>query len=245
MKKHWFQWLLWGRLAYDPNITDERFAGIVQSRFPKVDADKLLEAWQAASMAYPLTTGFHWGALDYHWYLEGCVGVKGNPKTKFHDVDSFIKLKPHPGSGYISIPDYVKTVQAGKPFTGTGPLEVSAQLLRNADKALAIIGTINAGADTKLAETLKDIEAMAYLSRYYGLKIEGATYLHLHRELGDEAEKAKAVKALEEAAQAWRSYTANVLQRYMNPLWLSRIRNVVDFEKITNWVEDDIAIANK
>ena len=85
---------------------------------------------------------------------------------------------------------------------------------------------------------------MAHLSRYYGLKIEGATYLHLHRELGDKAEKGKAVKALEEAAQAWRSYTANVLQWYMNPLWLSRIRNVVDFEKITNWVEDDIAIAN-
>ena len=46
---------------------------------------------------------------------------------------------------------------------------------------------------------------MAHLSRYYGLKIEGATYLHLYRELGDKAEKAKAVKTLEEAAQAWRS----------------------------------------
>ncbi len=245
LKKHWFQWLLWGRLAYDPNITDERFVGIVHTHFPEVDATKLLEAWQAASMAYPLTTGFHWGALDYHWYLEGCVGVKGNPSTNFHDVDSFIKLQPHPGSGYVSIPDYVKAVQSGKTFTGTGPLEISAQLLGNADKALAIVGTMNAGTDAELAETLKDIEAMAYLGRYYGLKIEGATHLHLYRESGDETEKAKAVKALEDGAQAWRAYTANVLQRYVNPLWLSRIRSVVDFEEITNWVDDDVAIANK
>ncbi|NJL18759.1 MAG: carbohydrate-binding family 6 protein [Bdellovibrionaceae bacterium] len=184
IKKHWFQWMLWGRLAYNPKISDERFTGIAQARFPAVDAGKLMTAWQAASMTYPLATGFHYGSLDYHWYPEAAIGVKGNKKNKFHDVDSFITLKPHPGSGYIGIQDFVKMIRDGKPFTGTGPFEVSSQLLDNADKALSIVQDLNAGADTELAETLEDIQAMALLGRYYGHKIAGATRLHLYREGG-------------------------------------------------------------
>ena len=57
--------MMWGRLGFDPNLSNERFVGILQTRFPEVDAHKLFTAWQEASMTYPTTTGFHWGWLDF------------------------------------------------------------------------------------------------------------------------------------------------------------------------------------
>ena len=55
--KHWYHWMMWGRLGYDIELSNERFVGILNSRFPGVDGGKLLTAWQEASMIYPVTTG--------------------------------------------------------------------------------------------------------------------------------------------------------------------------------------------
>jgi len=63
--KHWYHWMLWGRLGYDPTVTNERFTDIISHRLPDVSAEKLFTAWQEASMIYPVTTGFHWGSLDF------------------------------------------------------------------------------------------------------------------------------------------------------------------------------------
>lgn len=246
LDKNWFQWLLWGRLAYDPNIDNERLAGILQARFPAVDATRLLEAWQSASMVYPLTTGFHWGALDFQWYIEGCKSRPGPAKTKtgFHDVNRFITLPPHSGTGYVSIPDYVKESMAGKSFDRTGPMEISKELHDRSDRALSIIQSLEAGKPRELAETLADIETVAYLGHYYGHKIAGATQLHLYRKTGKKAYQKEAVSELEQAAQVWRKYTESSLQRYKNPVWLNRV-GMVDWAEITEWVDGDIEIAKR
>jgi hypothetical protein len=70
LAKHWYHWMMWGRLGYNPEMNNERFQEILQARFPDTDSKKLFEAWQRASMIYPLVTGFHWGSLDFQWYIE-------------------------------------------------------------------------------------------------------------------------------------------------------------------------------
>jgi hypothetical protein len=70
--KHWLHFLLWGRMAYDPSLDNERIAALVGRRFPGIDARKFLAFWQDASMVYPLVTGFHWADFDFQWYIEGC-----------------------------------------------------------------------------------------------------------------------------------------------------------------------------
>ena len=178
--KHWYQWMLWGRLGYDPTISNDRFTKIIQSRFPIADANKLFDAWQSAYMIYPLTTGFHWGALDFQWYIEGCksrAGVKGPGRTEsgFNDVNRFITLPPHASTGYVSIPDYVKSTLEGKGIEGISPLEVSRQIHEHSDKALSLLKDMKSKGDKELGKTLKDIETIAYLGKYYGHKIHGAT----------------------------------------------------------------------
>ncbi|MCF6333207.1 MAG: hypothetical protein L3J11_07980 [Draconibacterium sp.] len=54
--------MMWGRLGYNPEVSDERFIQILQNKFPEVDGEKLFSAWQEASMIYPTTTGFQWGS---------------------------------------------------------------------------------------------------------------------------------------------------------------------------------------
>ncbi|MHC4157546.1 MAG: carbohydrate-binding family 6 protein, partial [Planctomycetota bacterium] len=145
--KHWYQWMLWGRLGYDPTMSNERFIGIIQRRYPGISSNELFTAWQEASMIYPKTTGFHWGALDFQWYIEGCKSRPGPARTPtgFHDVNRFISLPPHRSTGYMSIPDYVESVAAGKAHSGVTPIEVSNQIHGHADKALQILAGLSHG----------------------------------------------------------------------------------------------------
>jgi hypothetical protein len=244
--KHWYQWMLWGRLSFDPTVDNQRFQQILQNRFPETDGIALFDAWQAASMVYPITTGFHWGALDFQWYIEGCKSrpEPANNDTGFHDVNRFISLGTHPGSGYQSIPDYVKSTQNGGDTSLTTPMEVSEMLHQKAEKALGLIAQAHSGEDRELKVTIQDILTISYLGKYYAHKIAGATYLALFRANGESSLQDKAVAELEAALVYWNQYTEEALKQNKHPLWTNRV-GFVDFEKTAEWVAEDIAIAKK
>lgn len=244
--KHWYDWMMWGRLGYDPDLDNDRFREILRIHFPDTDVQKLFEAWQEASMIYPVTTGFHWGAADYMWYIEGC---KSRPQftpneTGFHDVNHFIDLPPHKRSGYQSIPDFVEmTVEKGTTELKT-PLQVAEMLHTHSDKALGLLESLEAGGNVELKRTLHDIKTMATLGHYYGYKIAGAAYLGLYRKIKDKEYQDKAITELEGALEAWKKYTDIAMQQNINPIWTNRVGNV-DWVKTTDWVEHDIAIARE
>lgn len=241
--KHWYQWMLWGRLSYDSAVGNERFEQILQHRFPEIDGRALFQAWQAASMVYPITTGFHWGALDFQWYIEACKSrpEQANNETGFHDVNRFISLETHPNSGFQSIPDYV---QEGENSSLSDPLEVSGKLHETANIALDMVSKIEAKSNRELQATVQDVRAISFLGKYYAHKIAGATRLALFRESGVKADQVKAVEELEMALDYWKQYTQAALIQNTHPLWTNRV-GYVDFEKTTDWVAADIAIAKQ
>jgi len=216
--KHWYHWMIWG--------------GIIQQRYPNISGRDLFTAWQHASMVYPTTTGFHWGSLDFQWYIEACKSRPGPAQTPsgFHDVNRFITLGTHGGTDNISIPDYVKAVTQAKPLSGTTPIEISNRIHSHADKALAILGGFNHGGDKELRLTLGDIRAMAYMGKYYAHKIRGATELALFRE------------TRKKEPRFWRLYTSTALSQYKNPLWTNRV-GYCDWQELFKEVLNDIKIA--
>jgi hypothetical protein len=226
--KHWYHWLLWGRMGYEPDLGDERLIALLQERFPGVDARRLFDAWQDASMIYPLTTGFHWGALDFQWYIEGCHSrpEPAQTPTGFHDVNRFISLGTHPASGNVSIPNYVRAVREGRPASGTTPPQVAARLHTHADRALGALGHTGAGGTTELGRTLDDIRAMAHLGKYYGHKIRAATELALLRATLERPHQEAVASELNQAAYHWRQYASIALAHYRNPLWTNRVGHV-------------------
>lgn len=244
MDKHWYHWMLWGRLGYDPGTTNDRIIQILGSRFPQVKAQDLFAAWQEASMIYPVTTGFHWGSLDFKWYIEGCFSQPSQAETAsgFHDVNRFITLGTHPGTDNVTIPAYVDAVVAGKQLTGTTPIQVSQRLHGHADKALEILDRHPKVTDKELRLTLGDIRAMAYLGKYYGHKIRGATELALYRRNQDQAHRVASVQELTQAAEYWDRYTATALAQYTNPILLNRV-GLCDWRALTAEVRKDVEIA--
>ena len=244
--KHWYNWMMWGRLGYNPELDNDRFRDLLEVRFPETDALKLFQAWQEASMIYPVTTGFHWGAADYMWYIEGC---KSRPQftpneTGFHDVNHFIDLPPHKRSGYQSIPDFVKMTMEGGSTDLKNPLQVAELLHGHVNKALSILESLSAGSNAELERTLHDIRTMSSLGKYYAHKIAGSAQLALYRGTKEKEYQEAAIKELKMALEAWKEFTENGMKQNINPIWTNRVGNV-DWIKTTEWVKKDIEIASE
>jgi hypothetical protein len=242
--KHWYHWMCWGRLGYNPDISNDRFVETIQNRFPSVNAQEMFDAWQRASMIYPWVTGFHWGSLDFQWYIESGQSrpFVANTPSGYHDVNRFITLPPHRGTGYISIPEYTKAYLAGTEMKGETPLQVAEKIIQNADHALNWADEQNMEMNKELRITIDDIKTMAWLGKNYGHKIRGATCLSLFRESLKREWYEKAIEELNLSAGYWRHYAASALANYNNPLWTNRV-GYVDWRKNFDWALFDV-IAN-
>jgi hypothetical protein len=243
--KHWLHVLLWGRLGYDPTLDDTRIAALVGQRFPGVNGETLLAAWQHASMIYPLVTGFHWANFDFQWYIEACRSRPEPAKTAsgFHSVETFINQPVHPGTDNLSIPQYVAGVTSGSMPAGTTPVQVAERIDAHVDAVLApnALAAPRAG-QREYAETARDITLMANLGRYYAAKIRGATELALFRATRDAQHQQLAVKHLEAAAKAWGTYVEGVRKAYGASFWTNRV-GLVDWQELTAEVRHDVEIA--
>jgi hypothetical protein len=240
--KHWFSFLLWGRLGYDPDLPAARLTAIVQNRFPDVPAQPLLDAWTSASRTIALVNQFHWVNWDFKWAVEGCLSMPQG----FITVDDFITTKPLPGSGLLSIPDYVET-RPGNPKKGqTPPTVVADRLETDANAALTYVRSIrNARRPIakELSELLYDIESFAHLGNYYASKIRGGTHLHGFRTTGASSEQAAAISALESGFDHWKAYAASATANY-RPQFLSKHRTI-DWVRLIDDVRRDIDIARQ
>lgn len=245
--KHWYQWLMMGRLSYNPNITNDRFIALLQNKFPETNAQLLFDAWNEASLIYAVTTKFHWGHNDIKWYIEGCKGRPGNAfnQTGFHDVNTFIKFPVHPNSGCIAIPDYVKTIVNGESTNLSTPFEISQKLHELADKTLELVTPLeNDKNSLELNQTLHDIKTIALMGKYYAHKIAGSTNVALFRETGDEKYQKEAFAELTKALEYWENYAEIAMEQNLNPIWNNRV-GYVDWVKTTEWVKHDIEIAKQ
>lgn len=243
VSKHWYHWMIWGRLGYDPDMGNDRFQAILKSAFPKIKAVKLFDAWQKASMVYPLTTGFHWGSLDFQWYIEGCQSRDLINRTpyRYNDINDFITLPPHPRSGNISIPKFVDAVNEDKELEGRTPYEVADALKENAKFALSTMENIKIGEDQELMKVLNDIRSMAYMGLFYGYKIQAATDLQFFRKRGNLIDRENAIKNLKTSIKYFKKYAANSMQISHNPLWTNRV-GIVDWKKTLVWAMHDLKI---
>ena len=242
--KHWYSWMIWGRLGYNPDMGNERFVDVIQSRFPTVDAGEMFDAWQSASMIYPLVTGFHWGRLDFQWYIESSQSQPwpANTPSGFHDVNRFITLPPHGGTGYISIPNYTRAYLVGSQTEGKTPLQVADQIIQNANFALDWADSQKVDMNPELRITIDDIKTISLMGKYYAHKIRGATFLSLFRESTDREWYEKVLEELNTSAGYFRHFATIAMSNYHNPLWTNRV-GYVDWKENFDWVLYDI-IAN-
>jgi hypothetical protein len=240
--KQWYSFLLWGRLSYDPALSDAHFERILASRFPGVDAPRLSAAWSNASMVFPLITRFFWGDIDLRWFPEACLS---HPRHRgYYTVADFVHGSSMPGSGVLPILVWRKKHLAKEPMDGTTPLEIADALDKASQAALSGMADLakTSGSNRELNETVTDIEAMAHLAHYYSLKIRAAASLALYDRSSDLTARQSAVSLLTQAVQAWRSYANAYTSNYTQPRLYNRV-GWVDIPALTARAQDDVRIA--
>ncbi len=240
IRKHWYSFMLWGRLGYDPKLDRAFFEKVLAARLPEAPAGPLYDAWQAASKIIPQVNRFHWCNWDFMWAVEIC----SDSGKGFHTVNDFISCGTMEGSGLVSIRDYVERRRKKQAVGGTGPLEVADRLDAHAaaaDKALAAVRAKVSKPGKELRRTLGDIEAMSRLGRYYAAKIRGAVALQTFRVGKDKARQGEAVKHLTDAAGHWRRY-AEVASGLYRPQLLARTRRT-DWTALLEEAKKDVDIA--
>ena len=217
--KHWYRFMLWGRLAYDLTLTRAYFEKRLKHRFPEADAKGLYETWAAASEIVPQINRFFFRVNDFQFAPEGCVSRDG-----FLTVDAFFKYPPLQGSGIASVQQYAEAIIKGHICEGITPPAVANNLDRLAAETLRGAGALRAdGALSKeLDATVSDMESMAHLGRYYADKVRAAADLAIFR--ADRKRKEhheEAVRHLTNAIADWKAYAASATRRYRAQL-LSR-----------------------
>ncbi|HLP37648.1 hypothetical protein [Lacibacter sp.] len=236
VEKHWYNFMLWGRMGYNPDISQTTIEGMLAQRYKGVNSQQLFKAWATASKITSLATKFHWHDWDFMWAVEGCLDLRKG----FHTVEDFINKKPMQGSGIISIPDAVKALLERKDINGITPLQVAASLDSLGDATLVFTKQqhVSEGKYTEeYRELLYDMDAFSYLGKYYADKIRAAYYLQAHRVIKDDLYKQKTIASLKNALIEWRSYAAAASRNY-NPQFLSKTRTI-DWNELTNEVEKE------
>lgn len=236
--KHWYKFMSWGRLGYDPALDRGFFEAKLGQRFPRVNTQALYDTWQTASKIVPLINRYHWRHWDHMWSPETCQ----SKKEGYHSVDHFIEFGPMPDKnrGLVSIRDYVKNPEASKGL-GKSPFQVADELDALASRTLSGVEAIGSG-DPELNETLGDMKAFAYLANYYADKIRGSTHVHAYRVGGEQAAKDKAVAALIDAQADWKRYADQAGSMYEVQL-LARTSWTDWHDRLLTFAEQDIQIA--
>ncbi len=240
IRKHWYSFMLWGRLGYDPSLNREFFEKVLAARFPETPPGALHDAWQAASKIIPQVNRFHWRNWDFMWAVEIC----SDQRKGFHTVEDFITCGTMEGSGLVSIKDYVARRQKKQAIGGTSPLVVADRLDAHAAaaaKALAFIRAKGGKRGKELDRTLSDIDAMSRLGRYYAAKIRGAVALQTFRVGHDKARQQEAVRHLTDAAAHWQRY-AQLASSLYRPQLLARTRRT-DWMRLLDEAKKDVDIA--
>jgi hypothetical protein len=199
IQRTWLMQKLWGRISYNPAVSDDYFKGQLAARFPEVSADTLFEAWTSASgairRANEQVTGKWQFDADFWpelWTGDMWEGRKG----RHFSVNDTKEATPFAGSKLASLRETADG-KVGKKVSAWDNIEKIDTL---SARALEILSALNPGENVELQLTLKDLTAQAHLGQFNAEKFRAVIY-----DLQGDKEKAK--QAMGRAYFAWRRYT--------------------------------------
>jgi hypothetical protein len=212
VKRQWYMNMLWGRLSYNPNTSDDVFKNYMKLRYPSVSSNTLFEAWTAVSRAIPKITELVQGSwkIDLNWWLEGCIGIGNNG---YRTNEAFAKCKVADGSELCSI----SKSAADSCFVKKSSYQLADEIEKEAKLALSLTENMKADSNTELGLAKNNIQAMSYMTLFYANKIRAATF-----QKAKNTEKAK--NAMGEAYLFWISYSKLMSEMY-NGMDMQRVRN--------------------
>lgn len=242
VEKQWYSFMLWGRLGYDTDLSDDVFLKTLQARFPQTPVEKIYQPWSSSSMIFPWITRLVWGDIDLKWFPEANIS---HPTHKgFYTVGEYTVREPMPGSNIRNIYLWAGMSHDGKKDSMLSPMQVADTISLLSSKTLNGLKTLPDRKPSDFSEMnqmLADMEAFAHIGNYYAAKIRAACHLALFDRFSGQSDKNQAVAYLKEAKSHWAKYAA-VYDLFYKPALYNRV-GFVDIPALMKKVDEDIAMA--
>ena len=207
-ERQWLFYMLWGRLLYNPSVSDSVFINEFIYRYGP-DGGNLFEAFALAGKT-PLQLA---SAFDCTWdftlYSEGFMALNpDNKRVEFISAERMINQPPLDTS-FISVKDYINALSEKKHFDSIyiTPEKLSLILENDCNKALELVNGIQSDKDISLMYEISDIKTWAYLGLYYSEKLKGAIDMQTFKVKGDTSKQKESVNHFKEALNYWDKIT--------------------------------------
>jgi len=209
-EKQWLFYMVWGRLLYDPETSDDRFKAAFERRYGSDVGERLLKGYTAGSKMPIELAKFHASTWDYALYSEGFLAVQeqlglDDEVSPFISVDELIyheTLDPQ----YIAIPEYVEVSGGETQGAHTTPPELADRVESEGEQVLDIAASLKEELGFwrgPLECEIQDLLTWGYLNLYFADKIRAGVALETFRRTGEATQKESAVSLLETALEHW------------------------------------------
>jgi len=209
-QRHYSQVFLWGRSAYDSELPDTLFVNLHRLRFGDHAGEPLASALRRASQIVPAVNRLL-GTAGLPWSAESCLTQHG-----LRSVVDFMHARPASGCDTMGISDYVDADPAELPAHAETPRTVIDLLHDVGTNVMAVVQSLDdlSRAAPTLHESLRDLEALACLGRYYAFKIAAAMELARYQLGLAPAARVRASQLLAAAGGWWNRLAENGRGRY-------------------------------
>jgi len=230
LDKHWYKFMLWGRLGYDNQLTNAHFKKMLTKRYGTKQPDLLFNTWQAASKVIPQINRFSFEEGDRHWAPEMCAS-----RESFKYVPKFRQPRHMPKLPILTPKDFVIASQNGNVQNKVTPYAIRDSLSKWGDFVLGNISKINAHS-AELKSVKADLTAFAWLGKYYAQKIEAATLLETLASQQDQ-DRTVLLDCMSKATTYWNNY-ADISDQFYHTQMYSRV-NTMDWQALKKEVQFD------
>lgn len=238
-QKNWMWYYAWGRLGYNPNLSENEFLHAFKRHYGAVGA-AAYRAMQQSGTILPLAFAYRFQGPDQRDFSPetetGNLYTTGVKKQTHPGLLQFAWNTPEDDRTFAGIHEYVEDRVAGKPDGRVTPFTVARQLAAAARATRQTLASASKApaADTGAWRLLQvDLLAAADLGDYYAARIRGMTYLDYALHTGDAQDYHTAVSDLVASRQAWSRLSqaadavyrplANPLRHQLNFQWSSQL----------------------
>lgn len=218
VERQWIWHLIWGRTAYDPDVSDQVFVREFSAHFGPQAGPVVFNALVESSRIVPFIYAYHNVGLDHqqfapefengdhafqarlrHWQGTRLVPYGGNN-------DDFLRVDTMDRTAMASPVTYVENHLQGVASGKMGPFEAAEYLDRAAARSERLIvqaAGLSPGSAKNFDCIRQDIEAVAWLARYYRDRIRSATHLAFYQRTTDHQELVQASDDMRRAVGDW------------------------------------------
>ena len=199
-ERQWMFYKEWGRLLYNPTISNELFINAFEGRFHR-DGKTLFEAQRKVSRV-PLMLASYWNATwDFTLYSEGMMSIMGQDTMKLISLVDLCNKQPM-APNYLGIKEFL--ADGMKNLKGKiSPIQLADSIKSFCESALHDVENISAENNADLLYEVSDIRTWAGLGMYFSNKIKAAVEYQLYLNTGKSEHLQQSILWMEQATENW------------------------------------------